>query len=135
LTTVIDASACVAALTDLGANGRWAEAILSGSPVVAPQLLLVESANVLRRMAGSGKLSDEGSSAAYQGLMSLPIDLYPFEPLSDRVWALRHNLTSYDAWYVALAEALDAPLATLDKRLINATGPRCGFLSPADGPG
>lgn len=126
---VIDASTCVAALTDNGPEGRWAEGVLLGTPIVAPQLILVESTNVLRRLASSGKLSDLDSSAAHHDLMTLVLDLYPFEPLAARVWALRHNLSSYDAWYVALAEAMDAPLATLDKRLINAPGPRCGFVS------
>ena len=51
-------------------------------------------------------------------------------PHAERVWALRHNLTAYDAWYVAVAEALDCPLATLDRRLSRASGPACEVLTP-----
>ena len=63
-------------------------------------------------------------------LARLPIDLYPFEPVAQRVWELRDTVSAYDAWYVALAEALDVPLATLDTRLAKAPGPRCAFLVP-----
>ena len=129
MTVVIDASTCIAALVDNGPEGRWAESLLIRTPLVAPQLILVESSNVLRRLTTSGRLSDLEASTAHRDLMTLAVDLFPFEPLSDRVWALRFNLSSYDAWYVALAEALDAPLATLDQRLINAPGPRCEFIS------
>ena len=51
-------------------------------------------------------------------------------PFADRVWALRNNLTSYDAWYVALAEVLDCPLVTIDRKLSRASGPRCEILVP-----
>lgn len=132
MTIVVDASACVAALTDDGPTGRWAEEVLLQTPIVAPQLILVEATNVLRRLAASGTLDDVDASAAHRDLMTLPIDLYPFAPLADRIWALRHNVSSYDAWYVALAERLNAPLATLDQRLVNAPGTRCRFVS-ADG--
>ena len=62
--------------------------------------------------------------------MALELELHLFEPFSDRIWELRHNLTSYDAWYVALAESLDMPLATLDNRLAGTEGPKCRFLTP-----
>jgi predicted nucleic acid-binding protein len=54
-----------------------------------------------------------------------------FEPFAGRVWELRRNLTSYDAWYVAVAEALDLPLATLDRRLGRATGTSCRVRVPS----
>lgn len=60
------------------------------------------------------------------------MELFPFAPFAGRIWALRENLTSYDAWYVALAEALDCPLATLDRKLSRASGPRCDVLAPPD---
>ncbi len=56
---------------------------------------------------------------------------YPFEPFLPRVWDLRENVTVHDAWYVALAEALHAPLVTADERL-RADGPRCEVLSPGE---
>ena len=58
------------------------------------------------------------------------MELFPFAPFAERVWALRENLTSYDAWYVALAEALDCPLVTLDRRLSRANGPICEIIAP-----
>jgi len=129
MTIVIDASACIAALIDSGEQGMWAEELILKSSVVAPNLLQIESTNVLRRLASGGKINQREALAAQQDLMLLNIEVYPFEPFADRVWALRHNLSSYDAFYVALAEALDAPLATLDNRLANAPGTKCEFLS------
>ena len=62
--------------------------------------------------------------------MQLDIELFPFEPFASRVWELRHNVTSYDAWYVAIAEALKLPLATLDEPLSRSNGVTCKFLLP-----
>ena len=56
--------------------------------------------------------------------------MFPYEPFADRVGQLRETVTGYDAWYIALAEALDAPLATLDLRLSRASGPTCQFYMP-----
>ncbi len=70
------------------------------------------------------------ANAARNDLMQLDIDLSPFEPFADRIWELRHNVTSYDAWYVALAEALKLPLATLDEPLSKSNGVTCEFLTP-----
>jgi predicted nucleic acid-binding protein len=54
--------------------------------------------------------------------------VFEFEELADRAWQLRHNLTAYDAVYVALAESIDAPLLSLDARLAAAPGTRCRFV-------
>jgi predicted nucleic acid-binding protein len=62
--------------------------------------------------------------------MELNLELFSFEPIAERVWELRHTITSYDAWYVAVAEALGLPLATTDERLARASGPSCDFLTP-----
>jgi predicted nucleic acid-binding protein len=63
-------------------------------------------------------------------LVELNVELHPFEPFAARVWELRETVTAYDAWYVALAEALDVPLATVDTKLARAPGPRCSFVLP-----
>ncbi len=55
---------------------------------------------------------------------------FSYEPFAERVWEMRENATAYDAWYVAVAETLGAPLATLDARLSHAAGPRCEFAMP-----
>jgi predicted nucleic acid-binding protein len=60
------------------------------------------------------------------------VDLIAYEVVAPRAWSLRQNLTLYDAWYVAVAEILDAELATLDVRLARAPGLRCGFLVPPE---
>jgi predicted nucleic acid-binding protein len=62
--------------------------------------------------------------------MQLDLDLFSFEPFAERVWELRHNVTCYDAWYVAIAEALGLPLATLDKALSKSNRVACEFLTP-----
>ena len=134
MTLVIDASTVVAALVDSGTDGRWAESVLTSDPLAAPHLLTVEASNILRRSALAGAISAEQASLAYSDLLDLRVELFPYAPFAARIWDLRDNVTCYDGWYVALAEALNAPLATLDVRLAKASGPRCRFLlgAPSD---
>jgi predicted nucleic acid-binding protein len=120
----------VAALVDTGASGAWAEKLLEQGGLYAPELLRVEVANVLRRLERSKAITKQEANAAYEDLMELDVELHAFEPFAERIWELRNNVTSYDGWYVALAEALDLPLATLDGRLAGAEGTRCRFLTP-----
>jgi predicted nucleic acid-binding protein len=130
LSAVVDASVLVKALVDAGPDGEWAEAIVAGGPLHAPELALAETTNILRRLERAKEITTAEASAAYEDLLQLNVELFAFEPFAERVWELRHNLTSYDAWYVALAEALRLPLATLDERLAKAKGPACEFLTP-----
>jgi predicted nucleic acid-binding protein len=130
VTTVVDASTVVAALVDGGPDGEWAEKTLSTGDLAAPHLLPVEVANVLRRAETGNEISADVASLAYRSLLDLPVVMLPFEPFADRVWALRPSLTAYDAWYVSIAEALSAPLATLDAKLSRAPGLRCDFVMP-----
>lgn len=130
MTLVVDASVVVAALVDSGSTGRWAEELLTAPGLAAPHLLPVEVANVLRRAASACEISHDVATLAHADIGDLRLDLFAYEPVADRAWELRQNLSSYDAWYVALAELLDAPLATLDGRLAAAPGPRCRFLQP-----
>lgn len=130
MTRVVDASVVVAALVDGGGTGRWAEEMLLGDHLAAPHIMPSEVADILRRAVGAGQLSEDAATLAHVELQTLPVDLFPYGPVASRVWALRENLTAYDAWYVALAELLDGDLATLDARLSRAPGPRCAFLLP-----
>ena len=130
MSVVVDASAVVAALVDGGAIGDWARSAFAGSPLAAPHAMPVEVASVLRRQIMRGRVSVAVATLAHAELADLSIELFPYAPSSRRVWELRENLTSYDAWYVALAEQLDAPLVTLDKRMAVASGPRCEFRLP-----
>ena len=127
---VVDASMVVAALVDNTDVGRWAEGLLAEHALAAPHLLLVEVTNILRRVSLAGTLAPAIASQAHADLLGLRIELFAYEPFAPRVWALRDNFTSYDAWYVAIAEAIDAPLATIDMRLVRASGSRCRFSIP-----
>ncbi len=91
---------------------------------------MVEATNILRRLELSGQLQPEQAAAAAGCLLQLDISLLPFSPFAERIWALRSNVTSYDAWYVAAAEEFDVELATLDKKLAASPGPSCRFLLP-----
>lgn len=130
MSVVVDSSVVVAALVDTGDNGAWAEKILEQDELYAPELLRVEASNVLRRLERGKEITEQEANAAFEDLMELSVEMHAFEPFSERVWELRHNVTSYDGWYVALAEALNLPLATLDARLVKAEGPKCRFLTP-----
>jgi predicted nucleic acid-binding protein len=131
MTTVVDASVVVAALVDRGERGAWAEPLAISEAAVAPQLLPVEVANALRRLVAAGLVSDDAASLAHRDLLDLPMGLVEYASVADRVWELRRTVTAYDACYVALAELLDAPLATLDVRLARAPGLRCQVITPA----
>ncbi|HEX4681714.1 MAG TPA: type II toxin-antitoxin system VapC family toxin, partial [Gemmatimonadaceae bacterium] len=96
----------------------------AGETIHAPALLDVEVAQVLRRYALRGELTAARGAAAIATLSVFPLHRYSHEPLLPRMWKLRENLTAYDAAYVALAEALDAPLLTGDSRLASASGIR-----------
>jgi predicted nucleic acid-binding protein len=89
-----------------------------------PHLLDVEVAQVIRRYAANGEIDGERAGAAVDDLAVFPLRRYPHDWLLPRVWELRNNFTAYDAVYVALAEALEAPLLTRDRRLANAAGHR-----------
>jgi len=106
VSVVIDSSVIVAALVDTGADGAWAERIIEPGGLYAPEMVRVEATNVLRRLELAKKISTPEANAAREDLMLLEIELFSFDPFSDRVWELRHTVTSYDAWYVAVAEDL-----------------------------
>ena len=130
MTLVVDASVVFSALVDRGSDGVWAESLIREGELAAPHLLPVEVASVLRRAERSGRLSADAASMAYARLLDLQVTLVGYESLAERVWELRHNVSVYDALYVALAEALNSDLATLDLRLAEAPGPSCSFLLP-----
>ena len=130
MTIVIDSSVLVAALVDQGPVGEWAEELLMSGPLAAPHLMPVEVANILRRSALAGNISADVASLAHGDLLSLRLELFPYSLCAARVWELRSTVTAHDAWYVALAETLEARLATLDARLSRVGGPRCEFAVP-----
>lgn len=130
MTLVVDASLVVASLLNAGRDGIWARQIILADDVSAPHHVLVEVSNVLRKRELAGEISGDVASIAHAELLAMAIDLHPYDTLGIRVWELRHTVTAYDAAYIALAEHLEAPLATVDLRLTRAPGPRCEFLTP-----
>ncbi len=130
MSAVVDASVLIAALVDTGPHGEWAEEVLAGGGLHAPELARVEATNILRRLERAKNVTLPEANAAQEDLMQLSLELFSFDPFADRVWELRHTITSYDVWYVAVAEALNWPLATLDERLCKAKGVTCAFLTP-----
>lgn len=127
---VCDASALVALLLDSGPNGRWVTETIAGSDLAAPNLVEFETANIIRRHERAGIVSADQAAQAHVDLLDLAIELWPYELLAARAWELRHNLSSYDASYVALAESIGATLVTLDERISGAPGLQCTITTP-----
>lgn len=112
---VIDASAMIEALVGCDADNDLFDAFQAS--VHAPHLLDVEVLSVLRGLTLCRKLPPDAADQARADYFALTITRYEIHGLADRVWGLRRNYTTYDACYLALAEALDAPLYTCDHKL------------------
>ncbi|MDJ0356266.1 type II toxin-antitoxin system VapC family toxin [Paenarthrobacter sp. PH39-S1] len=118
---VIDASVIV----ELLANDLDPD-LLGNEELIAPHLIDSEVTNVLRRLVAHGALSEEQGTLAFDGFTRLILTRFPADWLRPRMWALRHNLSAYDATYVALAEMTNAKaLLTTDARLARAPGIQC----------
>ncbi len=122
---VVDASVLAPALADDGRDGDAARTRLRGQALVAPELIDLETASVIRRQLHAGQLNTRRAELALTDLVELPLQRAPHRPLLRRCWELRQNLSVYDASYVALAEMLDVVLLTADARLATAPGLRC----------
>ncbi|HET8682316.1 MAG TPA: type II toxin-antitoxin system VapC family toxin [Micromonosporaceae bacterium] len=112
---VIDASAMVEALVGRNADDKLLDALQTS--LHAPHLLDVEVLSVLRGLTLGGKLAPDAAEQARTDYFALTIARYELSGLADRVWGLRHSYTAYDASCLALAEALDVPLYTCDRKL------------------
>jgi predicted nucleic acid-binding protein len=126
---VVDASALVAYLT-AGEHVEQvrAQLLAPGQVLWAPHLVDAEVGHVLRRETLAGELAPTAARAALEDLSDLPLRRASHRGLLGRAWALRENLTFYDALYVALAERLRATLLTLDGRLAAAPGVKASVL-------
>ncbi|MGB5730269.1 MAG: type II toxin-antitoxin system VapC family toxin [Acidimicrobiia bacterium] len=123
---VVDASAIVSSLTDPGKRGAEARSILVEPDLLAPYLVDLEVAQGFRRV---GLLSSADMTEALHRYRRLLIRRFEHLPLLPRIWELRHNLTAYDAAYVALAEATGAPLVTADRKLASTPGHRAEVIA------
>lgn len=120
---VVDASAILEVLLRTPCGEDLTPRLLaSNEALCVPHLIDVEIAQVLRRFALSGQIGSERGRDALRDLADLPLERFSHEPLLERAWMLRENMTAYDAMYVALAEALDAPLVTRDEKLSKTPG-------------
>jgi predicted nucleic acid-binding protein len=122
---VVDASVVVGLLIDPTVRGDEIAARLASTQLHAPDHVLVEVTNVLRRMRNDRSLSEAEARLAVDALDSLTIQLWPWEVVATRTWQLGNNYSSYDAAYVALAEHLGSSLLTSDARLGRAPGAMC----------
>lgn len=124
---VVDASVLAPVVADEGDDGQRFRERLRGETVIGPDLLRLEVVSVLRRHAANGSLTAEQANDAVDDLLAFPITVFPTASLLNRVWQLRHNVSAYDSCYVALAEAVEHPLLTADRRLADAPGVRCAI--------
>ncbi|MCY3576597.1 MAG: type II toxin-antitoxin system VapC family toxin [bacterium] len=120
---VLDSSAVVEWLLGLPLADEVANRIVAADSLHVPALLDVEVAQVVRRYAASGEITAEAGERALEALAELDAVRYTHELLLPLIWKLRDSLTAYDAAFVALAAALDAPLVTLDTRITRAMTP------------
>jgi predicted nucleic acid-binding protein len=119
---VVDTSAVLEAIVATNPAPDLIERLAGDGDLHVPHLIDIEVLHALRRLNARGQLSDERASDARTDFRDLALIRYPHLALSDRIWELRHNLTTYDAAYVALAETLEVPLITCDAHLTHAPG-------------
>ncbi len=118
---VLDSSAVVEWLLGLPLADAVGARILAADSLHAPALMDIEVAQVMRRYTAAGEITADTGERALNVLRDLDVNRYTHESLLTTIWKLRHNLTAYDAAFVALAGVLDAPLITLDRRIAGAT--------------
>lgn len=119
---VVDTSAVVEALVAVDPPRGLIERLAEDGDLHVPHLIDIEVVHTLRRLTALGDLSEARAEDARTDFRELRMVRYPHIGLSDRIWALRHNVTAYDGAYIALAEALAVPLITCDGHLAQAPG-------------
>lgn len=128
---VVDSCALVDLALGAEALGTWvAEQLVETEGLAAPHVLDVEVLGACRSLAHRGVVTPVAARTALDAVSLMPLARYPHPPLHERMWELRHQLSAADAAYVALAEALAAPLVTTDLRLSRAHGTDCEILAP-----
>jgi len=125
---VLDASAGVEWVLNTAVGKKVGERLVRQSTLHAPHLIDLEVAQTLRRFVRANAMTAARASTALDDFAELDVERYEHGPLLPRIWALRANLTAYDAAYVALAEALEVPLLTTDVKLAGAPGILCEVI-------
>lgn len=122
---VVDASAMIEVLLNRPSGELIAQRLLDPREALqVPHLIDLEVAQALRRYQATGQMSSPRARQALQLFVQMPLERHPHWPFLERIWELRRNVTAYDAAYLALAEALDAPLLTCDRALARSPGHR-----------
>lgn len=127
---VVDASALFAVVSDSDESESVRSQLALDTDQVAPHLVDAEVLSAIQVHHLRGVLDGTAAWQAVEDLRSWPGERWPHRPLLSRAWELRGNVRGYDALYVSLAESLQAPLLTLDRRLAAAPGPLCSFIVP-----
>lgn len=127
---VLDASVLFEVVADAPAAESVRQHLDLDEDVAAPHLIDAEVLAVIQTQHRSGALDATAAAQAVEDLRSWPGERWSHRPFVARAWELRANVRAYDALYVALAEAMDATLLTLDRRLAAAPGPRCEIVVP-----
>lgn len=123
-----DASAVVEVLLNTPSGIEIRSRFAVEEAIHVPHLLDLEVLQVLRRYARTLTMQGPRMEEALQDYGDLRIERHAHHPMLPRIWELRHNFTAYDAAYIALAEALDAPLITRDRALVVGSGHRAKIL-------
>lgn len=116
---VIDASLALELALVTPESETILERVRAAGALAAPEVIDLEIMQALRRLARLKSVGDDRAERALGLFQSLPIERYSHQPLAPRIWALRENLTAYDAAYFALAELLNAPLWTRDEKYLS----------------
>jgi predicted nucleic acid-binding protein len=119
---VVDTSALIDAVLARPPKPGLLARLSDDGDLHAPHLNDVEIVQALRRLALATAVAEARLDDARADLDDIALTRYPLGRLADRVWDLRHRVTAYDAVFVALAEALQVPLITCDRRLARAGG-------------
>lgn len=127
---VVDASVLYEVLTSGPHASVALDALAAAEDFAAPELIDVEVVGLIRRDVSRGLIDTTRGRWAVGQVVDWPGERYPHQPFDWRAWELRDNVRTSDAFYVALAEALDVPLLTLDSRLSRATGIACEVIVP-----
>ncbi|WP_158842025.1 type II toxin-antitoxin system VapC family toxin [Saccharothrix deserti] len=125
-TAVVDNSALIEFLVNPKPNTKLAQRMLTGT-IAAPELIDAEAFKVLRHLHLNGTLTAEQAQTVMQNVQEAPITRFTHRAVVERAWAIRHSLSAFDSFYVALAEQLGVPLITCDKRMAGSNGHQAHF--------